>query len=55
MLVPYKDGSDWMDELEYLEMVDARERDNKKKIKSVSFEENENFENEIGNENVKKD
>ena len=44
MLVPYKDGSDWTYELDYLKMVDARETD-RKKLRSVSFNENdENFE-----------
>ena len=34
MLVPYQDGSDWMNEMDYLKMVQARERD-MKKVKKV--------------------
>ena len=45
MLVPYKDGSDWMSEFDYEKMVQAREKDKQDGLKSVSFEDSqENFE-----------
>ena len=46
MLVPFKDGSDWMDEMDYVKMVQARKKDMDQNVKKVSFNENEeNFEN----------
>ena len=38
MIVPYFDGSDWMNELDYFKMIESRESDKKLSQNNVTFD-----------------